>query len=93
MPSPTRNSEDAGDWSVEDAFDQGKSAVGDAAGLMKSGALIAWSKTTRRMRAVGGIIVFTCVTAVSVSCPDRITDPVGIIDSSLLPYGDLSHLP
>jgi hypothetical protein len=49
----------AGDWSVEDAFEHTKVAVLDAGKWSKSRARLLWTKTTRRLRAAGGFIIFT----------------------------------
>jgi hypothetical protein len=51
----------AGDWTIEDAFGETTAAVGEIIDWTKSGALVVWAKTTRRMRAAGGFILFTYV--------------------------------
>lgn len=56
---PLREGAGAGDWSVDEAFDQGKGAVGDAFFTAKTAVLKAWGKTTRKMRAAAGILLFT----------------------------------
>ncbi|KAI9746432.1 MAG: hypothetical protein M1818_000145 [Claussenomyces sp. TS43310] len=69
MPSPTREQQEPliiesmemGGWAVEDAYDNGKQAVGDSLSYAKSAILKAWSKTTRRMRAAAGILIFFIV--------------------------------
>lgn len=65
MSSPTQEqrepliieSMETGDWSPEDAYDNGKQAIGETLSYIKQFMLKAWSKTTRRMRATAGVLI------------------------------------
>lgn len=73
--SPVRPGFSAGDWSADDAFEQTKMIVVESAQWTASKSYLAWSKTTRRVRAVGGFIIFTLV-ALSLWRPDQYELPM-----------------
>ncbi len=57
-PAPSRGAFSASDWSIEDAFEHTKTIILDGGQWSKSVALLLWTKTSRRMRAAGSLVLF-----------------------------------
>lgn len=59
MPLSPQNSAPPIDWTVDDALDATKSSCGDILTSVKRLVLLLWGRTSRKIRTVGGIIIFT----------------------------------
>lgn len=70
---PLREGAGAVDWSVDDVFVEGKTAVGGVFSNLKNGVSQAWAKTTRRMRTTVGILLVMYAQALARCQVSRIT--------------------